>query len=118
MHALTILYIGGTDVVVAMLRQKYNTQKQKKMAQRYSAIRIWPDTRISLRQIGHKAQTYDQIIQNLIHSYMGKEEMHRVFHKQDWTPVTYGKLDATREDISSLPSSSTETDDDNRGELR
>jgi hypothetical protein len=103
-----------------MVRQKYNThQKQKKMAQRYSAIRIWPHTRILLRTIGHKTQTYDQIIHTLIHTYMRKEEemLHRVVHKQDGTPVIYGNVDATKEDFP-LPPSSTETDDDYRGEER
>jgi hypothetical protein len=63
---------------------------------------------LGLRKIGHKTETYDQIIQNLIDSYIKKEEMtlHRATHNQDSTPANYGKLDATREDTSSPLSSS------------
>jgi hypothetical protein len=81
------------------------------MAHTYAAIRIWPDTRTTLRKIGHKTETYDQIIQTLIDSYMRKQEemLHRVVHKQDGSPVIYGNVDATREGVSSLLPSSTET---------
>jgi hypothetical protein len=91
------------------MRQNYNTaQKQKKAAHTYAAIRIWPDTRILLRKIGQKTETYDEIIQNLIDSYIKKEEtmLHRAIHNQDSTPANYGKLDATRQETSSLLSSS------------
>jgi hypothetical protein len=86
-------------------------ERENKVAPTYAAIRIRPDTRNFLRKIGRKTETYDQIIHTLIDSYVRKEEemLHRVVHKQDGTPVIYGNVDATREGISSLLPSSTET---------
>jgi hypothetical protein len=80
-------------------------ERENKLTPTYAAIRIWPETRTLLRKIGHKTQTYDQIIRTLINSYREKEEtmLHRARQSQDWTPVTYGKLDATKEESSSPP---------------